>query len=171
VAILAPFNLSCVEQPLPHAEVNELSELRPKLALPVMLDESLTGEIDARVAILHRTCDLFNLRLSKCGGFLACLRLAALARAAGLGFQLGCHPGESGILSAAGRHWASIVAGARYLEGSYDRHLFRLLLTQEDITFGFRGRAPALPGPGLGITVIPAAVEKVTVTRKEFSID
>jgi muconate cycloisomerase len=168
LAALAPFNLSCVEQPLPHAEVNALAELRPLLPLPVMLDESLTGEIDARHAITHRTCDLFNLRLSKCGGFLACLRLAALARAAGIGFQLGCHPGESGILSAAGRHWATVVDGIRYLEGSYDRHLFRSLLTKEDPTFGFRGRAPALAGPGLGVTVIPAAVENVTVTRQEY---
>ena len=68
--------------------------------------------------------------------------------AAGLGFQLGCHPGESGILSAAGRHWACSVKGIRYLEGSYDRHLFRKLLTNEDITFGYGGRAPALTGPG-----------------------
>ena len=57
--------------------------------------------------------------------------------------ELGCHPGESGILSAAGRHWAVSVAEIRYLEGSYDRYLLRELLTHEDITFGYGGRAPA----------------------------
>jgi muconate cycloisomerase len=167
---LAPFQISCVEQPLPHAEVTALTELRPQLPMPVMLDESLTSDVDARAAITHRTCDIFNLRLSKCGGFLACLRLAALARAAGIEFQLGCHPGESGILSAAGRHWASTVDHTRYLEGSYERFLFRRLLTHEDITFGYGGRAPALAGPGLGVTVKPAAIDEVTVKRQEFSV-
>ena len=66
------------------------------------------------------------------------------ARQLDCGYQLGCHPGESGILSAAGRHWATSVANVRYLEGSYDRHLFRRLVTKEDITFGYGGRAPAL---------------------------
>ena len=45
------------------------------------------------------------------------------------------------------------VANVRYLEGSYDRHLFRHLLTNEDVTFGYGGRAPALMKPGLGVTI------------------
>lgn len=68
-----------------------------------------------------------------------------------------------GILSAAGRHFATSVAGIRYLEGSYDRHLVRERLTVEDATFGYGGRAPALTGPGLGITVDADAVRRVTV--------
>jgi muconate cycloisomerase len=167
---LTVFKISCFEQPVPHAEVAALAELRTQLGITVMLDESLTSVADARAAIRGRTCDLFNIRLSKCGGFLASLRLAALARAAGLGYQLGCHPGESGILSAAGRHFASSVAGIRYLEGSYDHHVFRRLLTNEDITFGYGGRAPAILRAGLGVTVNTAVLNEVTVSRQEFSL-
>jgi muconate cycloisomerase len=167
---LAKYNISCVEQPVPHAEVLALRELRGIVPMPIMLDESLTSETDAWAAISGNTCDLFNLRLSKCGGFLACLRLAVIARSAGLDFQLGCHPGETGILSAAGRHWACSVHGPRYLEGSYDRHLFRRLLTREDITFGLGGWAKTLPGPGLGVTVDPAVLESVMACEREFSI-
>src|SRR5207248_4138084 len=61
---------------------------------------------------------LFNVRLSKCGGFIPSLRLAQLARQHGLGYQLGCQVGETALLSAAGRHFATSVAGIRYLEGS-----------------------------------------------------
>jgi len=135
-----------------------------------MLDESLTSVADAENAIRNGTCDLFNIRLSKCGGFLNSLRLAAMAHAAGLGYQLGCHPGESGILSAAGRHWATTVKGIRFLEGSYDRHLLKRLLTREDITFGYGGRAPALTGPGLGITVDEAALASMADKRDELII-
>jgi len=156
---LLKYNISCIEQPVPHAEVEALAELRRRLPVKVMLDESLTSLRDARESIAGKTADLFNLRLSKCGGFLNCLRLAALAKEFGLAFQLGCHPGESGILSAAGRHWACSVAEIRYLEGSYDRHLLKQRLVQEDITFGYGGWAPALSAPGLSVTVDSAAIE------------
>jgi muconate cycloisomerase len=167
---LARFGISCVEQPVPHAEVARLAELRRDIGLPVMLDESLTSQIDAEAAISGRTCDLFNIRLSKCGGFLASLRLAALARSVGLGYQLGCHPGESGVLSAAGRHWASSVAGICYLEGSYDRYLFRRLLTNEDLTFGYGGLAPAITRPGLGVTINNAVLRDVAVSQQSFAV-
>ena len=168
---LAQFGISCVEQPVPHAEVDCLAELRRQVAVPIMLDESLTSLIDAEAAIAGSTCDLFNIRLSKCGGFLASLRLAALAHAAGFGYQLGCHPGETGILSAAGRHWACSVASVRYVEGSYDRYLFRRLLTNEDITFGYGGRGPAIIAPGLGVTVDDAVLREVATNRRDFTVN
>lgn len=161
------FQISSVEQPVPHDEVGQLAELRKQIDVPIMLDESLTSETDAEAAINGQTCDLFNIRLSKCGGYLNSLRLAALAQSAGLGFQLGCHPGESGILSAAGRHWACRVKGARYLEGSYDRHLFHKLLTNEDVTFGYGGRAPSLNGRGLGVTVNEAVLADAAMRKQE----
>ncbi len=167
---LVESRLSCVEQPLPHEEVAALADLRRQTAMPVMLDESLTSIIDAQAAVAQDACDLFNIRLSKCGGFLASLRLAAFAREHRLGYQLGCHPGETGILSAAGRHWAVSVADIRYLEGSYDRHLFQQLVTNEDITFGYGGRAPALNNSGLGVTIAKAGLTDVTTTERRFPI-
>jgi len=118
-----------------------------------MLDESLCCREDAQRAIVGGTCDLFNLRISKCGGLLACVRLAAFAHDHNLGYQLGCLVGETGILSAAGRQFACSIANLRYLEGSYDRFLVRDSLTAENLTFRYAGRAPALTGHGLGITV------------------
>jgi muconate cycloisomerase len=167
---LAAFNLSCVEQPVPHAEVGRLAALRQQIGVPIMLDESLTSMKDAEAAIDGKTCDLFNIRLSKCGGFLASLRIAAAARAAGLGYQLGCHPGETGVLSAAGRHRASSVGRIRYLEGSYDRYLFRRLLTVEDITFGYGGRAPAIKQPGLGVTIDSSAIHDFALKQQSFAV-
>lgn len=167
---LKRFGISAIEQPVPHGEVGSLAELRNRVGVPVMLDESLTSLVDAERAIADQTCDLFNIRLSKCGGYLASLCLAACAHAAGIGYQLGCHPGESGVLSAAGRHWACSVANIRYLEGSYDRHLFRRLLTNEDITFGYGGRAPAVTKPGLGVTINEAALRDVVLSQREFPL-
>jgi muconate cycloisomerase len=167
---LRPFNISCIEQPVPHAEVSALAAVREHTDMQVMLDESLTSAADARAAIAGKTCDLFNIRLSKCGGYLASLRLAAMAWEAGLGYQLGCHPGETGVLSAAGRHWGCSVANIRYLEGSYDRHVFSSPLTNEDMTFGFGGRARAIQRAGLGVTMNEAALQNATVSRQAFQV-
>jgi muconate cycloisomerase len=169
-AQLEPFGISCLEQPVAHADVGALAEMRGKIGVPLMLDESLTSLADAKDAIAGKYCDLFNIRLSKCGGFLASLRIALLAHSTGLGYQLGCHPGESGILSAAGRHWASSVANIRYLEGSYDRYLFNERLTDEDLTFGYTGRAAAIDRPGLGVTVNEFVLQKHMCSRRVFAL-
>ena len=167
---LLPYAPSCLEQPVPHEEVQALGELRRRLPVPIMLDESLTSRADALAAIGDQTCDVFNIRLSKCGGFLNSLRLAALAREHGLGYQLGCHPGETGILSAAGRHWASSVDDIRYLEGSYDRHVLKESLTTPDITFRYGGWAPALTGPGLGVIINRAALERAIIAARTYKL-
>ncbi|NUQ65436.1 MAG: dipeptide epimerase [Pirellulales bacterium] len=168
---LLAYRISAVEQPLPHRQLAAMPELRRRLPVAMMLDESLTGMADAEEAVRIGACDLFNLRLSKCGGYLASLRLAAFAHRHGLGYQLGCHPGESAILSAAGRHWACSVRDIRYLEGSYDRHVLGELLTVEDITFGYGGRAPALAGPGLGVTVRTEVLDRVAFKKQTFRLD
>jgi muconate cycloisomerase len=166
VAPLVPLGITSLEQPVPHGEVEGLAAVRSRLGVPVMLDESLCSQSDAQRAIEHGTCDLFNIRLSKCGGFVPSLRISAAAARAGLGYQLGCQVGETGILSAAGRHFATSVAGIRYREGSFDRLLVAERLTTEDLTFGFGGWAPALRDPGLGVTIDRDGLERVTIARE-----
>jgi L-Ala-D/L-Glu epimerase len=160
---LTPFNISSVEQPVKHEDVGSLKRIRSEVNVPIMLDESLCSRIDGERAIEGGYCDIFNLRLSKCGGFIPSLRLAQLAKRAGLMCQLGCQVGETAVLSAAGRHFGCTVGELRYLEGSYDRHLVREPLATRNITFRYGGKAPALTGPGLGVDLDAAAVKRVTV--------
>ncbi|MCX7699891.1 MAG: dipeptide epimerase [Gemmataceae bacterium] len=160
------FGISSVEQPLPHECLQDLSEVRRQVRTPIMLDESLCSSIDAHLAVELQAADLFNLRLSKCGGFIPTLRLAQFARKHGIGYQLGCQVGETAILSAAGRHFAGSVADLRHAEGSYDRHLVLEPLSDEDLTFGRGGWAPLLVGSGLGVSINATALER-QVVRKE----
>jgi muconate cycloisomerase len=169
MARLKPFKPTCIEQPVPHAQVGELAEIRKTLGVDIMLDESLCGYPDGLHAIEAKIADIFNVRISKCGGMLTSLRLIELADAHGLDVQLGCHPGETGILSAAGRHLASNVKGLRYIEGSYDKHILATNLTKENLTFSYGGWAKPIAGPGLGIVVDRASLEAMTVTRHEIS--
>lgn len=159
---LAEFSPSAVEQPVPHSEITGLADVRREVSVPFILDESLCSISDAEDAIRFGTCDLFNLRVSKCGGLINCLRLACLAKQHELGYQLGCQVGETGILSAAGRQFACNIAGIRYLEGSYDRFLVKDRLTAKDLTFRYGGRAARLAGSGLGIEVDEAGVRRLS---------
>lgn len=165
---LEPFGITSVEQPVPHAEVGALADARKHVNVPIMLDESLCSPADAERAREQGLCDLFNLRLSKCGGFIPCLRLAQFAKKHGLGYQLGCQIGESALLSAAGRHFATTVADIRYLEGSYDKFLVREALGDRDISFGWGAWAPALTGPGLGVGIDREALARVTLRQEQL---
>jgi L-Ala-D/L-Glu epimerase len=168
IRALEPFNISSIEQPLHQSAASSLAELRREVRTPIMLDESLCSETDGQRAADEGLCDIFNLRLSKCGGFTRSLRLAVLAKKHGLSCQLGCQVGETAILSAAGRHFATSVAGLRYLEGSYDSRLVREALGKKNITFGWGGWAPALAGGGLGIEIDEAALKRVTFRSEQI---
>lgn len=163
---LEPFGITSCEQPVRHEDVACLADVRKQIQTPVMLDESLCGMIDAERAVKGGWCDLFNIRLSKCGGFIPSVRLAQFAKLHNLGYQLGCQVGETAILSAAGRHFATSVSDIRYLEGSYDRHLVWEALSEEDLTFRRNGKAQALIRTGLGFTLDPARLDWLT-QRKE----
>jgi len=166
VTSLRGARISALEQPVRHDDVEALREIRPRLGVDIVLDESLCAPDDARRAIDGQLCDIFNVRLSKCGGIIRSVELARMARDAGLECQLGCQVGETGLLSAAGRHFATSIAGLRYVEGSFDRLLVAEPLIAEDITFRRGGWAERLAAPGLGVTVDPAAIERVTVRRE-----
>lgn len=170
IAELLPFGVSAVEQPVRHEDVECLAQVRGRVPVALMLDESLCSLADARAAVERGTADMFNIRLSKCGGLIPSALIALYAHQHGIGYQLGCQVGETGILSALGRHFATNVAGIRYLEGSYDRHLLAERLTVEDLTFGFGGWAPAIHGPGLGVEIDRDALDRVTVARVERNL-
>jgi len=168
---LLPFGITAVEQPVKHEQVACLADIRGRVPVALMLDESLCSLEDARRAVREGYADMFNIRLSKCGGLISSALIAAYAHRHGIGYQLGCQVGETGILSALGRHFATNIAGLRYLEGSYDRHLLAEPLTVQDITFCFGGWAEALNGPGLGVDVDRESLERVTAQCVERGLD
>lgn len=154
----APFDIAWYEEPLADNGYPELRRFRQVTAEKVMLDEALSGIDDARRSLDQRAADLINIRLSKCGGFIASLRLAEFAWNNGLGFQIGVQVGEMGPLWAAGRHFGSAVDGAASYEAGRGDILFaEPLITPQPPIDRNTLIASALPGPGLGVSFTPAA--------------
>jgi muconate cycloisomerase len=146
------FSLTGVEQPVPGEDIAGMREVTAAGLVPVVADESLCSLEDARTLIREQACDVFNVRISKCGGLVNAGRIDRLAREAGLACQLGAQVGEAGILSAAGRHYATRSAGVRWCEGSYGKLLLEEDITEPDVTVGPGGLAPAIEAAGIGVT-------------------
>lgn len=160
ISAIQPLNIDSIEQPVPRGDVSALAQVKKNSPIPVMVDESLITEEDAAELIEKDACDLFNLRISKNGGIFRTLRLAEMAREAGIGFQLGCQVGETAILSAAGRHVAAHLSDAKFVEGSYGALLLEEDIADESVQFGYAGKAPLLKGTGLGIRVREELLQK-----------
>jgi len=152
-----------VEQPLARGREGEVVRLAAQTAIPLMADESLTTEAEARRLVADGGFRLFNVRCSKLGGLAAARRVADLAAAGGVGVQVGCMVGESAILSAAGRLLAAALPAIAALEGSYGTRLLERDVTAEPFGFGDRGEAPVQRGDGLGVEVSRALVEPLVL--------
>jgi len=157
--------IAAVEQPVAGGDVDGLRHVSDAVTIPVIADESLRTVAEARRLAEANACSAFNIRVSKCGGLLDSMRIAAIAAEAGLYCVVGAQVGESGILSAAGRHAAAAIA-PRYLEGSGGSLLLKRDLTEERVLPGRRGRARVFGGRGLGVGVREELVEETgTVAR------
>ncbi len=145
--------ISAVEQPLPGEDFEGMCRVTAETPELIIADESLRTPEEARALASERGCDAFNIRVSKCGGLLRSMQIARIAREHGLVNVVGAQVGESGILSAAGRHLAAAIGDPRYVEGSAGRLLLKEDLTEENVLPGRRGRATPFAGPGLGVHV------------------
>lgn len=166
----APIRLDGVEQPLAANDIDGLAWLTERSPMPVIVDESLASLADGRFLVEKKACHVFNIRISKCGGLLGACRLRDLARQAGIGFMLGAQVGETAILSAAGRHFATRSQGVRFCEGSFGAFLLEEDIATEDVTFGPGGKALAIGGHGLGVVVDEARLARLVTDRSTVGV-
>jgi muconate cycloisomerase len=100
---IAPLAPSAVEQPLPSGCFDGLRQLREDYDLNLVADESLVTFEDAERLVQNGAYNIFNIKVSKCGGLLRAMKIAQLAARHGIKCQVGTHVGESKLLGIAGR--------------------------------------------------------------------
>jgi L-alanine-DL-glutamate epimerase-like enolase superfamily enzyme len=162
-----PLPIACVEQPLAKDDRQSWSVLAGRTTLPLMADESLVTPQDAEDLLAGHRASWFNIRISKNGGLIPSMQLAALARRHNIQYQLGCMVGETSILSAAGRWFLQLVPHVRFAEGSFGRFLLRDDVVPKPIRFGFGGRWKPMTGPGLGLAIKPETLDRLASQRPE----
>jgi muconate cycloisomerase len=167
IGAMMAYGISAVEQPVSKEDILGLKRVSEQVEIPIIADESLCLERDAKKLASLDACQVFNLRLSKCGGILAALRLYEIARKKAIFSQLGCQVGETGILSAAGRQLAA-NRKFLYLEGSYSGYLLKEDIVKEPVEFGPGGVAQPLAGHGLGVSVNEKTLQRLAIMRDKI---
>ena len=160
-------DLELLEQPVPAWDHEGMAFVRRSVGTMIEADESCYSLQDALALVRAQACDVLNVKLGKAGGLLAAKKIAAVAEAAGVACVLGTAFAVGPEL-AAKLHLASsipiVVDAVEFTELSlhgtvlappYDT-LFALPL--ED------GCIVVPDGPGLGVELDPAAVERCTLT-------
>ena len=170
IQALKAYTIRSVEQPVMKDDPEGFRNVAHQSDIPIMADESVCSLDDARKLLDTQACHAFNVRLSKCGGFSGSLAVAEMARAGGLRCQVGCQVGETGILSAAGRHLAGWLHDLLYVEGSFGTWALQEDITEEDIRFGRGGEAPPMEGEGLGIHVCEETLRRYTVVSDSVAL-
>ena len=155
VSLIKNYGIKVIEQPMRPGdpETADFANLMQKTGVILMADESACSLDDMKKIAEDGYYKMINVRLSKCGGFRNSLKIIEYLRCNGISFQIGCHLGESGILSAAGRILCLLSSDAVYCDGSYDEFLLEKNVTVEDVSMGPGGEADPLKGSGLGIEV------------------
>jgi muconate cycloisomerase len=145
IAAMMYYGISAVEQPVAKEDIQGLKKVAKRVPIPVIADESLCIDQDAETLASLGACQVFNLRLSKCGGILAAARMYEIGRQQGISAQLGCQVGETGILAAAGRQFAA-SRKLLHLEGSYSNYLLIEDIVNEPVEFSRYARSNPTKG-------------------------
>jgi L-alanine-DL-glutamate epimerase-like enolase superfamily enzyme len=165
---LKRFGISSVEQPVEGKDFEGMRFVRERCGVPIMADESACTLSDAQLLAEMGACDILNVRLAKCGGISGSLKMVEIARENSMKCQLGCLVGETSILGAAGRHFATVIPDLIHVEGSYNRHLLKMDIAHPRMGFGPNGFARPLDGYGLGVHLDESALAECTIERKSF---
>ncbi|HUS55701.1 MAG TPA: enolase C-terminal domain-like protein [Thermohalobaculum sp.] len=151
-----------IEEPLAARDYAGMRAVASMTGARIILDES--GVRPEDLANVEGADWIVNLRVSKHGGLLRSLDMLQTARQRGLGVILGCHVGETSILSRAALALAAACGvDLIAMECAYGGYLLAHDLTEPRIRFGRGGiiTAPA-DGPGLGVTVLRDRLVPVT---------
>jgi muconate cycloisomerase len=152
--------LMFVEQPLAHDDMRGLARLARMSPTPIGADEGIHALADIEA---HQRCGAggVSLKLIKLGGLGTALEAARLCERLGLRVNVAAKVAESGIASAAAIHLACVAPSVDW--GVSLTHFY----LAEDIVRdapAIRDGLVALPaGPGLGVTVDEAAIERFRV--------
>jgi O-succinylbenzoate synthase len=159
LALLDPFDLLLIEQPLPEDQVLAHAALAKSVRTPICLDESITSAQAAADAIALGACRIINVKPGRVGGYLEARRIHDLCAEHGLPVWMGGML-ETGIGRAGNVAMAAMPNFTLPGDTSASDRYYR-----RDITAPFvlrDGRLDVPVGPGLGVEVDMEFLESIT---------
>ena len=145
-------NIYFAEQPVSPEELSIMPELRKKLKVPLIADESVFTFQDAKVVALLGAADVFSIYVGKAGGIGPARKIAQFAESAGIKCTVGSNL-ELGVGSAAMVHLAIATRGITAEEFPCDiigPFFYETDLLKERLSIA-PGNARPNAKPGLGV--------------------
>ncbi len=161
---LDEFGLMMIEQPLSYSDIYQHSKLQSRLATPLCLDESILGLDDAVAAVELGSCRVLNIKQGRVGGLVESVRIAGYAAAHGVGAWSGGMD-ETGIGRAVNIHLQTADGFSIPGDTSETANYFAEDIADPPVLLDADGFIRIPPGPGLGVTIDPARLEKYTIRR------
>ena len=150
-----------MEEPVEAGHVEEISKFSMATGLPVILDESLCTLKDLGRFKTATGQFIANIKISKLGGLIRALRIIHEIKKLGWPIIVGCHVGETSLLTRAA-FVASSAAGENLTaqEGAFGDYLVKREPVEPMLKFGRNGildlRSPYYLKTVQGLKVIPA---------------
>ncbi len=164
---LDPFNLLMLEQPLGYEDIYQHSLLRPQIASPLCLDESITSLDHAETALALGACDIVNIKPARVGGWAEARAIHDLARAHEMPVWCGGML-ETGVGRAAQLALASLPGFTLPGDISASERYYDVDITPPFMLNAADSTIDVPTGPGLGVEVDRRQLQRVTVHQERF---
>jgi O-succinylbenzoate synthase len=161
LALLDPFDLLLIEQPLPEDDILGHASLAGLIGTPICLDESIESARDAAAAISLGACSIINVKPARVGGYLEARRIHDVAAAHGVPVWCGGML-ETGIGRAANVALAGLPNFVLPGDTSASNRYYA-----QDLTAPFvleDGHLQVPTGPGIGVEVLTDVLADVTAS-------
>jgi o-succinylbenzoate synthase len=163
---LDDFGLDYIEQPLAWDDIHDHAVLQPRMKTAICLDECIRTAQHARKALESGAARVINVKAGRVGGYLESRRIHDLCAA--WNFPVWCGGMlESGVGRAHNIHLSTLANFRKPGDTSSSSRYFARDIVNEALE-AVDGRMPVPKGPGIGVTLNSAFLEKVTVSTERF---
>ena len=159
--IMQEHRLAFLEEPVPFDFYDETKQVTDQLPMPVAGGEQESSLRRFRWMIEHRAVDVVQPDLLYFGGFVRSIRVARMAAAAGMACTPHMSGGGLGFLYVA--HFASCVPNAGPFQEYKGTSDTLPVASDTSPLTSVKGMLKVPAGPGLGVTLEPAFVQKAVV--------
>jgi O-succinylbenzoate synthase len=161
---LDELNLLLIEQPLAEDDMWDHSQLQKRLRTPICLDESILSARHARQALEMNACRIINIKAGRVGGLSE--GVAIHNHCYGRGIPVWCGGMlETGVGRASNLALASLPGFTLPGDISASDRYYLEDITQEHFTLNPDSTINVPDGPGLGVSLDPAALERATMAK------
>ncbi|MGE5614555.1 MAG: mandelate racemase/muconate lactonizing enzyme family protein [Bacillota bacterium] len=157
------YNPDHVEQPVPASNLEGLKFVRSNVSVPIVADECILTPYDTMRVARMEACDRVNIKVSRAGGILPSVKIAAIAQAAAQMPFAGSNL-ELGIGTAASAHLFMALPGISIATELVGPLLLKEDILKEDLKYE-NGKLIIDEKPGIGVEPDMDLIEKYSYKR------